>query len=436
MDEVTSTEPPSVVPHEPPRLVEHFFRHESAHLVAVLTRAFGIRHLDRIEESVQDAMLTAVETWSRRGIPDNPAGWIYRVARRRVLDALRRETIHQRAVGLVGRSESQVEAAIETLVDDWLTESRLPDSLLRMIFVCCHPALDRRSQIALTLNVLCGFGLAEIARGLLISTEAAKKRVQRAKATLAERQIQVDLPPTDTLRDRLAVVHEVLYLLFNEGYSTARGHEPIRDDICEEAARLTHLLATHETFGTPESSALLALMLAHSARLDARVDDEGVAILLADQDRSRWDRRLIRAAETWLETSKTNRPSRFHVEAAIALVHCRAPTVGATDWPQIVALYDRLVTIAPSPVVTLNRAIARGEAGDVETAFAEIETIRDHPDMRRYVLLDCATGRLHELSSNYHAAIDAYAAARAATDAPHERALLDRILQRLRTAAT
>ena len=417
---------------ESPQLVEHFFRHESATLIAVLTRAFGVHHLDLVEDKVQDALVEAMQVWGHRGIPKNPAGWIYRVARNRVLDALRREKIHQRSVAQARPNEE----TIESQVDEWLLEDRIPDSLLRMMFVCCHPTLDPRSQIALTLKILCGFSLAEIARGLLISIEAAKKRVQRAKKTLQEQQIPIELPSESELELRLGTVHNVLYLLFNEGYSTSQGHEPLRDDICEEAARLCHLLCEHETLSTPETRALLALMLSHSARLAARIDSEGAVVLLAEQDRSLWNPVLIRFAEHWLKRSKTKAPSRFHLEAAISLTHCRAESLAETDWSRIVRFYDRLLEIHPSPLYILNRAIARGEAGEIERALAEIHSIRDHPEMRRYFLLDCAMGRLHELDSNLDAAIDAYSTARSATTVPHERALLDTQLERLRRAGT
>ncbi len=419
--------PPEVTSDGPPQLVEHFFRHESAKLIAVLTRAFGVRHLELVEDNVQEAMLAAVLAWRQRGIPSNPAGWIYRVARNRVLDALRRQATHQRVLSLA----QQTEEGIESLVEEWLSDEQVSDSLLRMIFVCCHPSLDRRSQIAMTLKILGGFSLAEIARGLLISPEAAKKRVQRAKHTLAQRRINIDLPPTQELRRRLAAVHDVLYLMFNEGYSTSQGHQPLRDDICEEAARLCHLLCEHDEFSTPQSRALLALMLAHAARLEARVDSRGGVVLLAEQDRSRWDRRLIGMAAVWLERSKTPQPSRFHLEAAIALTHCRAASLETTDWQRIVAFYDRLLALHPSPLYILNRAIARGEGGEVDTALAELESIRNHPEMRHYFLLDCAVGRLHELSSDEGAAKKAYSTALAAAVAPHERLLLEEKLARI-----
>lgn len=418
------TVPTEDLPAEAPALVEHFFRHESAKLVAVLTRAFGVRYLDLVEDKVQEALLAAMQTWRHRGIPANPSGWIYRVARNRVLDALRRETVHRRAVELAGVNEE----GITTLVEEWLREEQVPDSLLRMIFVCCHPSLDRRSQLALTLKILCGFSLAEIARGLLISPEAAKKRVQRAKQSLAREKIRVELPPAAELEARLAAVQEVLYLLFNEGYSTSRGHEPLRDDLCEEAARLCHLLCEHEAFSTPETRALLALMLSHAARLDARVDSDGLVVLLAEQDRSRWDRPLVRQAELWLARSKTETPSRFHLEAAISLTHCRAPSLETTDWPLIVRYYDRLLDLQPSPLYRLNRAVA----GALDTALDELQALREHPDMKGYFLLDSALARLHELRGDLAAAHAAYTAALEASLAPHERALLEKKVSRLR----
>jgi RNA polymerase sigma-70 factor (ECF subfamily) len=420
VEEVTAT--------EPIELVDHFFRHESAKLLAVLTRAFGLARLELVEECVQEAMMAALKTWRQRGVPDNPGGWIHRVARNRALDALRRERTHQRALSLSG----QTEEATEALIDDWLLEERLPDSLLRMMFVCCHPALDQRSQIALTLNILCGFSVAEVSRGLLITTEAGKKRIQRAKRALAAARVRVDLPPAGELKTRLAVVQTVLYVMFNEGYSTSRGHEPLRDDVCEEAARLCHLLCEHEAFSTPSTRALLALMLFHGARLEARVDSEGAAVLLEDQDRSRWDRLLIRVGESWLERARTDHLSRFHLEAAIAHLHCQAPSVSETPWYRIVGLYDRLLSLHDSPIYALNRAIALGESGRPEAALAEIEALRDGREMREYYLLDSAAGRLHELLGDNASASAAYRRARSAAGAPHARSLLDRKLERLR----
>ena len=210
-------------------------------MIAVLSRAFGIRRLDLIEDMVQAAMLQAMNSWKQKGVPENPAGWIHRVARNRILDHLRREKTHQRALAFAGQSLDES----ESLVEQWLEHDQIPDSLLRMMFVCCHPSLNRRSQIALTLKILCGFSVDEIARGLLLKTETVRKAIQRAKQQLAKQKLKVEVPDESELQDRLQTVHEVLYLMYNEGYSTSQGLDPIRVDLCEEAARLCHLLCEH-----------------------------------------------------------------------------------------------------------------------------------------------------------------------------------------------
>jgi len=408
------------------QLVEHFFRHESANLVAVLTRAFGIRRIDLIEDMVQVAMIEAMHAWKQRGVPDNPAGWIHRVATNRILDTLRREKTYEKAIALSGQSIEEQ----ESIVDQWLEEEQLPDSLLRMIFVCCHTSLERKTQIALTLKTLCGFSNSEIARGLLLPSETVKKRIQRAKQSLATAQVQLDLPSDDELTQRLDVVHDVLYLMFNEGYSTSHGTEPIRDDICEEAARLCHLLC-ESTYSTPATKALLALFLFHSSRLEARIDENGTVILLEDQDRTRWNRHMICIAQSWLRKSKADQPTIFHLEAAIAMQHCISPSVEATDWNTIVLLYSRLLLIRESPIYVLNRAIALGQAGDTDESMTQLESLRNREDMQNYLLLDCAFARIHELQGNTQAATDSYLVALSKTTALHEKELLERKLRKI-----
>jgi len=408
------------------QLVEHFFRHESANLVAVLTRAFGIRRIDLVEDMVQAAMLEAMHAWKQRGVPDNPAAWIHRVAKHRILDALRRAKTHEKAIALSGQTIDERESIVEA----WLDEEQLPDSLLRMIFVCCHPSLDRKTQIALTLKTLCGFGISEIARGLLLQGETVKKRIRRAKDSLATANVSLDLPSGEELAQRLDVVHDVLYLMFTEGYSTSQGTEPIRDDICEEAARLCHLLC-ESPCSTPATKALLALLLFQAARLDARIDDGGTVILLEDQDRTRWDRRLIASAQRWLAESKCDRPTTFHFEAAIAMQHCISPGVEATDWDTIVRLYSRLLQLRESPLYALNRAIAVGQAGDTREALAQLQSLRHRKDVQNYLLLDCAFARIHELEGNTQSAIDCYRLALSKAGAPHEKELLESKLHKL-----
>jgi len=413
------------------QLVEHFFRHESANLVAVLTRAFGMRRIDLVEDMVQVAMLEAMHAWKQRGVPENPAAWIHRAAKNRILDALRREKTYEKAVALSGQSMAgQSIDDQESIVDRWLEDERLPDSLLRMIFVCCHPSLERKTQIALTLKTLCGFGISEIARGLLLPGETVKKRIQRAKTSLATANVRLELPQGDELTRRLDVVHDVLYLMFNEGYSTSHGTEPIRDDICEEAARLCHLLC-ESPCSSPATKALLALLLFHAARLDARTDEDGAVILLEDQDRSTWDRRLIGAAQSWLAKSRADQPTTFHLEAAIAMQHCISPSVEATDWGTIVRLYSRLLERHESPIYALNRAIAVGQAGETREAMSQLESLRGRDVMKNYLLLDCAFARIHELEGNTEEATDCYLVALSKAVAPHEKELLQRKLRKL-----
>ena len=389
-------------------------------MIAVLSRAFGIRRLDLIEDMVQAAMLQAMNSWKQKGVPENPAGWIHRVARNRILDHLRREKTHQRALAFAGQSLDES----ESLVEQWLEHDQIPDSLLRMMFVCCHPSLNRRSQIALTLKILCGFSVDEIARGLLLKTETVRKAIQRAKQQLAKQKLKVEVPDESELQDRLQTVHEVLYLMYNEGYSTSQGLDPIRVDLCEEAARLCHLLCEHSVSNST-TYAILALMLFHAARLPARMDEDGAVVLLDDQDRSKWDQGLIQIARQWLARSGRGELSQYHLQAAIAMQHCQAKSVESTNWPVIVQLYEKLGRMNNSPIYVLNMAIARAQSGDIKTAFKDLANISEHPDMADYYLLDCARARFHEMQGENNSAIDCYLVALHRENlAPHERALL------------
>lgn len=420
--------------NEPPeanQLVEHFFRHEYANLVSVLTRAFGLARMDLVEDMVSAAILQAMNTWKQGKVPDNPAAWIHRVARNRILDNLRKEKTHEKSLAFIQMLGHDAENREEKLLDSWLDESALPDSLLRMMFVCCHPSLERKSQIALTLKILCGFSINEVASGLLLQPEAVKKRIQRAKAKLAEQSIEIELPTPETIAERLGVVHEVLYLMFNEGYSTSQGVSPIRDDVCEEAARLCHMLCEHEDIGSSDSKALLALMLFHASRLDARTDSLGNAVLLQDQDRNLWDRNLIQVADRWLIRAVVEQPSKYHFEAVIAQLHCSAPSLNETDWATIVRFYDRLLELHDSPVYKLNRAIAIGQQEFFPEALKCIEELRSSGALVEYYLLDCAEGHVQALSGDISAATDAYLRALESANADHQKQLIRRRLVEL-----
>jgi RNA polymerase sigma-70 factor (ECF subfamily) len=404
-------------------LVEHFFRHEAGRLVAVLTRLFGWRNFDLVEDMVQETLLDALESWCIRGAPENPAAWVREVARNKILDALRRGRTGERALEKWAVARPPAEIG----VDELFVDSQVEDSQLRMMFACCHPRLDRADQVALTLTALCGFGNAEVARALLVSEEAIKKRLQRATRDLVEHRVVLDAPRDEELVERLEGVHQVLYLLFNEGYSSSSGERAIRDDLCEEAARLCHLLCSHPRFATPATLALMALMLFHAARLDGRLDEAGGLLLMEEQDRSRWDRALIRRAHEFLDRSAEGRVvSTFHLEAGIAALHCAAESLEETDWRRILRLYDALLSVHPSPVYVLNRAIALAELEGPQAGIRALESAAQDPRLRRYHLLDAALGELHRRAGDPGRALRYFEAAREKTSSPFEHQLIDR----------
>jgi RNA polymerase sigma-70 factor (ECF subfamily) len=406
-------------------LVEHFFRHEAGRLVSVLTRVFGWRNFDLVEETVQATLIQALQSWQTRGVPKNPSGWIHRVAKNKILDALRRDEIRQR----VTRDWAMGRASQEDGIEDLFQESEIEDSQLRMIFACCHPILTRENQIALTLKTLCGFGDSEIARALLVNQETIKKRLQRAKQELIDRQVSLEPPEAEELAGRLDVVHQVLYLIFNEGYSSSRGEQAIRTDLCEEAARLCHLLCTHERCQTPASFALMALMLFHAARLDARLDAQGSVLLIEDQDRDKWDRRLIQRAEQFLDQSAEGTVvTPYHLEAGIALHHCRANSFAETNWPAIRRLYDALIRMDPSPIYLLNRAIVVAEIEGPRAGIEALQSAAEDESMSRYHLLDATLGELYRRAGDLPQARRHFEAAKQKTASPSDHDLINRRL--------
>jgi RNA polymerase sigma-70 factor (ECF subfamily) len=405
-------------------LVEHFFRHEAGRLVSVLTRFFGWRNFDLVEDMVQSTLLQALEAWRVR-VPDNPSAWLHRIARNKILDALRRDRIGQRAMAGWAAARGAHEQKLEELFFD----AEIEDSQLRMMFACCHPHLPRENQLALTLKTLCGFGNAEIARALLVGEEAIKKRLQRATRDLVEHQIALDPPAADELVGRLDVVHQVLYLLFNEGYSSCEGDSAIRADLCEEAARLCHLLCSQPRLSTPSSHALMALMLFHGARLEARLDREGALLLLEEQDRSKWDHRLIGRAQDYLNRSAEGTVvSAYHLEAAIAYHHCTAKSYVATDWPAILRLYDHLLSISRSPIYLLNRAIVVAQIDGPAMGIRALEEATGDRALVHYHLFDATLGELYRRVGDFARAREHLETARRKTNSPFDRAIIDRRL--------
>jgi RNA polymerase sigma-70 factor (ECF subfamily) len=417
---MSPTQPEPVAP-----LVEHFFRHEAGRLVSVLTRLFGWRNFDLVEDMVQATLVDALQSWQVRGVPDNPSGWIHRTAKNKVLDALRRDKIGQRVRGEWAATRPPHEEGL----DDLFLDAEVQDSQLRMMFACCHPRLAREDQLALTLKALCGFGHAEIARALLVGEDAVKKRLQRAKRDLIEHQVALEPPPAGELAGRLDGVHQVLYLLFNEGYSASEGDTAIRADLCEEAARLCHLLCSHPRFSTPATHALMALMLFHAARLDARLDQRGSVLLMEEQDRGRWDQGLIRRAQEFLDQSAEGTViSPFHLEAGIAYHHCTASSYAETDWVAILRLYDALLTLQRSPVYLLNRAIVVAQIEGPHAGIRALDDVGQDPALRHYHLYDATLGELYRRAGDLARARRHLEAARQKTNSPFDRELIDRRL--------
>lgn len=339
-------------------LVEHAFRREYGRLVSLFTRRLGTRHLQRIEDAVQGALMSALTAWTTRGRPDDPGAWLYRAAHNALMGDFRQTAGRRRLLEQsIACEPNQVSPDAAPPFDD-----EVADDVLRMLFVCCDERIPRESRTALALKTLCGFSTEEIALRLFITEANVYKRLARARARLRSARLVIDSPSAAILQVRLPSVHEVLYLLFNEGYLSANADQAIRRELCDEAVRLATLLAEHPVGAVPASQALLALMHLQTARLDARSTEADGLLLLEEQDRTLWDRHQIQLGLTWLARSAAGDVfTRYHAEAGIAAEHCLAPSFAETRWHEIADLYALLERVAPSPLHTLNRAVAVAE---------------------------------------------------------------------------
>jgi RNA polymerase sigma factor (sigma-70 family) len=393
--------------------------------VAALTRMAGVRHVEVVEDAVQTALMSALTVWTAKGLPDDPGAWLYRVAYNRVIGELRRDT---------GRLRLLNQAAHDLVEDgDHPTPpyypGEVPDDMLRMIFVCCDDAIPPESRLVLALKTLCGFSTAEIALRLFTSEANVHKRLARARDRLREEPADVETPPLETMRSRLPSVHGVIYLLFNEGYLSAHAELAIRRELCDEAIRLTTLLAEHPVGAVPETFALLALMHFHAARLGARLDETGGLLLLEEQDRSLWDRERIALGAEWLARAASGEVfSRFHAEAGIAAEHCFAPSFRETRWKEIAELYALLERAAPSPLNTLNRAVAVAEWQGPEAGLASLQGLVPPAWLTGSYLWDAVLADLHRRAG--HVEPSQHHRERALASAPTE-AVRDLLRRRL-----
>jgi RNA polymerase sigma factor (sigma-70 family) len=412
-------------PTTPSGLVEHYFRHEYGRLVSVLVRRVGLPQLEAVEDAVQGALLAALTTWLVTGVPDNPSAWLYRVAHNHLTSALRKDRGHQRILADTADrpSDDREEPTAPTF------DGEVRDELLRMLFVCCDERIPRESRVVLALKTLCGFSVSEIAFRLFTSEANVYKRLARARERLRQDDVDTQTPSLEALHSRLPSVHSVIYLLFNEGYLSIGAEQAIRAELCEEAIRLGTLLAAHPVGATPPTFALLALMHLHAARLASRRDGAGGLLLLEEQDRSLWDAEHLRQGATWLERAAHGDVfGRFHAEAGIAAEHCFAESFAGTRWNEIADLYAMLERIDPSPIHTLNRAVALAEAQGPKAGLALLDGVVPPTWLDGHYLWDAVLADLHRRVGNTSMAKGHRDQALAAAPSAAVRQLLERRL--------
>lgn len=367
--------------------VDAVYRSDWGRIVATLIRNFG--DFDLAEEVAQEAFAAAVDQWRTAGLPDSPAAWIIQAARHKAIDRLRRRQNFQTKV------ESYAYELPTTTEQPDAFANEISDDRLRLIFTCCHPALAAEAQIALTLRTLCGLETDEIARAFLVPTATMAQRLVRAKRKIRDAGIPYKVPEASEIAPRVDAVLTVIYLIFNEGYASTRGADLVRADLCAEAIRLARIVRLlMAPFPPEEATGLLALMLLHDSRRSARVDESGDLVTLEDQDRSRWDQAQIAEALPLVAESMRRAPGPFALQAAIAAEHCRAAAADKTDWAQIVRLYELLELVQPSPVVSLNRAVAIAMLDGPERGLALIDTLAENGDLDNYHLLHAARADL------------------------------------------
>ncbi len=358
------------------QIISHLFRHESGRMASVLTRLLGADQFEVAQDIVQDALVKAMEVWPFHGIPENPSAWLYKVAKNKAIDYIR--TIQTKTrVQTQLQQELKSEWGMSSRVNQLFRDEEIHDSVLRMMFVCCHPSIPPESQIALTLKTLGGLTSLEIAHAFLTSEETITKRIYRAKEKIKEGRIDIEASIKSELIARLDNVLTVLYLLFNEGYNSSHPDMLVREDLCEEAMRLTYLLIQNQETNHPKVKALIALMCLQAARFPSRLNDKGMIILLQEQDRSKWNKPLIARGMAFLrESFSGSQLTEYHVEAAIASVHAVAPDFRSTNWEELLKLYDTLSDMKPGPMIEFNKAIAIGFAMSPSEGLVALQKIK------------------------------------------------------------
>jgi len=407
---------------------DHLFRRESARLVALLTGIFGIQHLQLAEDVVQDTLVKALEQWKINGLPANPGGWLYRVAKNKAIDVLRRE---KHKAPFPENIDRLLQADSSPAGDVTAEHHAISDDQLRMMFTCCHPGISVESQLALVLKTLCGFSVTEISKAFLTPADTIEKRLYRSREFFRENRVAFEIPDEMELPARMDNVLMAIYLLFNEGYNSTQHASLIREDLLEESFRLAEWLARHPLTKQPRICALLAQMSFTRARTPARVDENGNILLLKEQDRSKWDRHWIERGIEWLDQCAQGDLTSYHLEAGIAYEYIRAPSYERTNWQVILGFYDLLYEMKPTPVVALNRAVVLGEWKGYAEALAYLEKQVSPKELENYYLYHAVMGEFLERNDRGAEALNHYEKARSLTRSGAEKNLLERKIARI-----
>ncbi|KAA1243911.1 sigma-70 family RNA polymerase sigma factor [Aquimarina sp. RZ0] len=406
--------------------MNNLFRQESGKMVAVLIKIFGTENIELAEDVVQDALISALETWKYRGMPENPKAWLYRTARNKAIDIIRRKK-HSKTIDFSDPERKLLisEYTLATTMDNFWKEQHIQDDFLAMMYACCHPDISQENQITFILKSLCGFSTKEVARSFLVSEDTISKRLYRTKEYFRKHKIRPRIPFPEEINAKTAVVLRTIYLMFNEGYNSTHSDQLIRKDLISQALWLCKSLLDNKSTQTPEVYALMALMSFHAARVDSRVTEQGALIRLADQDRNSWNQELISLGSMYLNQAAFGKTlTTYHLEAAIAYQHCIASNYENTNWKEILTYYDLLLVIAYDPVVFLNRCLVMLELNGPDEALEAIKKIQNHKIISKYYLYHAILGEIHERLKASSKAVAYYQQAIQLTQSKPEKRLL------------